>query len=61
MFDRMSRRARVTTWTTSTHRAGRSVTVQLVNDGTSVCFDSMFDQADFIMFNDPAQFKAKAQ
>jgi cysteine-rich repeat protein len=37
------------------------VTVQLVNDSTSVCFESTFDQTDFITFNDPEQFKAKAR
>jgi cysteine-rich repeat protein len=37
------------------------VTVQLVNDATSACFESRFEQADFITFDDPAQFKAKAQ
>jgi cysteine-rich repeat protein len=37
------------------------VIVQLVNDSTSVCFESRFEQPDFITFNDPAQFKAKAQ
>lgn len=37
------------------------VTVQLVNDSTTACFESTFDQTDFIKFNDPAQFKAKAQ
>ena len=37
------------------------VTVQLVNSANTICFESTFDQADFIKFNDPAQFKAKAQ
>ena len=40
---------------------GDPLTVQLVNDAGSACFESTFDQADFITFNDPAQFKAKAQ
>src|SRR5262249_18379814 len=37
------------------------VTVQLVNDSTSVCFESTFTAADFITVDDPTQFKAKAQ
>ena len=37
------------------------VTVQLVNSANTTCFESAFDQADFIKFNDPAEFKAKAQ
>jgi hypothetical protein len=37
------------------------VKVQLVNDTTSVCFESAFDQSDFIHFNDPAEFKAKVR
>jgi cysteine-rich repeat protein len=37
------------------------VIVQLVNDATSACFESAFVPADFITFNDPMQFKAKAQ
>jgi len=37
------------------------VTVQLVNNTTTVCFESTFDPPDFITFDDPAQFKAKAQ
>jgi len=37
------------------------VTVQLVNSANSTCFQSTFGAADFIKFNDPAQFKAKAQ
>jgi cysteine-rich repeat protein len=37
------------------------VTVQLVNSANSTCFESTFQQADFITSNDAAQFKAKAQ
>ena len=35
------------------------VIVQLVNDSTSVCFESTFTPADFITVNDPMQFKAR--
>jgi len=37
------------------------VTVQLVNDSTSVCFESTFTAADFVTVDDPTQFKAKTQ
>jgi len=37
------------------------VTVQLVNSANTTCFESTFQQADFIKFGDPVQFKAKAQ
>ena len=37
------------------------MTVQLVNERQHTCFESTFDQADFIKFNDAGQFKAKAQ
>ena len=37
------------------------IVVQLVNDSTSVCFESTFEPPDFITVDDPAQFKAKAQ
>ena len=36
------------------------VTVQLVNDANSICYESQFDSAD-VKKNDGAQFKAKAQ
>jgi len=36
------------------------VVVQLVNDQTSVCFESTFTAADFLVADDPAQFKAKS-
>jgi Dictyostelium (slime mold) repeat len=34
--------------------------VQLVNSSTPACFESTFTQADFVIFNDSAEFKAKA-
>lgn len=37
------------------------VVVQLVNDSTTVCFESTFTPSDFVTVNDPARFKAKAQ
>lgn len=37
------------------------LTVQLVNDSTSVCFESAFAAADFVTVDDPARFKAKAR
>jgi cysteine-rich repeat protein len=37
------------------------VTVQLINDATSACFESTFDEADFITSDDPSEFKAKAR
>ncbi|HSP99608.1 MAG TPA: hypothetical protein VL049_20485 [Candidatus Dormibacteraeota bacterium] len=36
------------------------VTAQLVNDGTTVCFEGQYDVAD-VRKNDGEQFKAKAQ
>jgi cysteine-rich repeat protein len=36
------------------------ITVQLVNDTTSACFESTFNQSDLVKFNDPVRFKAKA-
>jgi cysteine-rich repeat protein len=37
------------------------VVVQLVNDTNDICFESRFTASDFITFDDPTLFKAKAQ